>query len=424
MARPVLLALFLFATSFLCPAANAQIKHTSVPLADTLTKALAKSSLTTPGSSPFHLRLSIAEPENPQSPYTGTVELWWASPQQWRREITGPENLRQLIVLTNGTKTEQDTGDYLPLWLNSFVTAVTDPVPNAIAWSAAGITLDQITLPDGRKSDACARAKSQIGSGERATDAFSNVCFDGEGRLKFVGSPRYGMEFHDPRSFDKKQIPRQLVVDPEPGTKLVGTVTLLENLKDPGQLFMPLDRDDNRLRSVTVSTTTLEQLTADNPAISWPPVHSGNLQGRLAVYIGVDSTGRVREVWPLNSDNAGLSDPARDQIRQWHLKPAKDKQGSLVAVDGGLGFAFTTTIGDPLPELNDAETRALATHIVEPVFPPNVPAGTTADAEVSVDEKGNVAGVRTVHTPLGTAGPVFMTLHKWTFKPYLRDGKP
>lgn len=425
MARPVLLALSVFATSLACSAANAQIKHTTTPLADTLTKALAKSSLITPGSAPFHLRLTVAEPENPQSPYTGTVELWWQSPQQWRREVTGPESLHQLIVFTNGAKTEQDTGDYFPLWLSNFVTAITDPVPNASAWTASGANLDQSTLSDGRKSDACARAKSQIGSGDRATDAFSAICFDGDGRLKLVVSPRYGMNFEDPRSFQKKQVPRQLVVHPEPGTKLVGTVTILESLNDPGQLFAPLDRDENQLRSVTISTAALEQLTDSNPAITWPPVHSGNLQGRLAVYVGADSTGRVREVWPLNSDNAGLNDSARDQIRQWHLKPAKDKQGNVVAVDGGLGFAFTTTIGDPLPELSDTEVRALIIHKVDPPFAPGtLPSGTPVDVQVSIDQLGKLAGYSFHGSPQQAVGPLLSVLPQWTFRPYLRDGKP
>ena len=106
-----------------------------------------------------------------------------------------------------------------------------EPIPNAAAWTASGGTIDQIMMPDGRKSDACARAQSKLGTGERATDAFSNVCFDGEGRLKFVGSPGYSMEFHDYKSFAKKQIARTYTDNPEPGTTLVGKVEVLEELR-------------------------------------------------------------------------------------------------------------------------------------------------------------------------------------------------
>lgn len=240
MSRRTLLVLSLAATL-----APAQIKHTSTPIGDTLTKALARSSLTTPGSAPFHLRLVIAEPENPQSPYTGTVELWWVSPQQWRREITGPENLHQLIIMNNGAKTEQDTGDYFPLWLDSFVVAVLDPVSNVSVWSASGI-IDRITLPDDRASNGCTRSKFQIGSGTRATDAFTVLCFDSEGRISSFVTPRYAMEFHDFRPFGHQQFARQYVDYPEPGTKLVGTVTVLEDFKEGREPFTPLGRNDHR----------------------------------------------------------------------------------------------------------------------------------------------------------------------------------
>jgi hypothetical protein len=138
--------------------------------------------------------------------------------------VTSKDGMKQTIVVVNGKKTEQDEGDYFPLWLRRFVFALVDPVPDAAAWTASGASIEQITLPNGAKSDACARGQSKIGSGDRATDAFSNICFDGDGKLKSVGSPRYSMEFQDYRGFGKKQIARKLIDDPEPGTELVGEV--------------------------------------------------------------------------------------------------------------------------------------------------------------------------------------------------------
>jgi hypothetical protein len=176
---------------------HGQVQRTTRPIGDAVSKALATGVLTTQGGRPFHVRIVVSEPENQQSPYQGTIEQWWSSPDQWRREITAKGGMRQTIVVNGGKKTEVDEGDYFPLWLRSFVEAVFDPVPNAAAWQTSGGVIEQITLSNGSKSDACARAKSKIGSGDRATDAFSNVCFDGEGRLQFVGSPSYSMEFHD-----------------------------------------------------------------------------------------------------------------------------------------------------------------------------------------------------------------------------------
>lgn len=334
----------------ICATAPAQIKRTSVPLGDAVSKALDKSLLTGKDARPFHIFVKVSEPDNPQSPYQGTIEEWWLSPDQWRREVMAKGGMRQTIVVLAGKKTEKDEGEYFPLWLRNFITAFFDPIPSASMWKTSGMTIDQITLPNGDKSQACARGQSKIGTGERATDAFFNVCFDEKSRLGFYGSPRYSMEFHDYRDFGKKQVASKLISDPEPGMRLVGEVTLLEDeskAKNTNNIFTPLDSDEDGFRSIEVSSAQMEQLSANNPTISWPPVRSGNVRGRLAMYISVDRNGHVREAWPLNSDNAGLEDPTRAQLKQWTFKPAVDQTGQRVQIDGGLGFAFETKIGDP-----------------------------------------------------------------------------
>jgi hypothetical protein len=56
--------------------AKAQIKRTSVPMGEALTKALNETLLTGPGAHPFHIRIVVSDPENPQSPYLGVIEEW------------------------------------------------------------------------------------------------------------------------------------------------------------------------------------------------------------------------------------------------------------------------------------------------------------------------------------------------------------
>ncbi|HEY6448424.1 MAG TPA: hypothetical protein VIY53_18340 [Acidobacteriaceae bacterium] len=422
---PILIVLLSIA-----PGARSQITRTSVPLGDAVSKALEKSSLTGANARPFHIRIAVSEPENSQSPYQGTIEEWWASSDQWRREVTSKGGTRQTIVVAAGNKTERDEGDYFPLWLREFVWAAFDPVPDAQAWTAAGMTIDQITLPDGRKSDACARLQGKIGIGEGATDAFWNVCFQGDGLLKFVGSPRYSMGFHDYRGFGKKQVARQFVNDPEPGTRLQGSVTILEDeskVKDSDNLFAPLSTDDSRFSTIPVNAQQMAALIQDNPPIQWPPVRSGNTHGKLAMYISVDDKGDVREAWPLNSDNAGLEDPARDLVLKWKLKPAVDHDGKPVQVDGGLGFAFDTKIGDPLPVLNGADiAKAVSGCLYNPVLPAGLmPSGRSFAIRASVNEQGKFTGET---YPGGMSVEVVqkagLDLHNCRFSPWLVDGKP
>jgi hypothetical protein len=404
----------------------AQIKTTRSPMGDALNKALAKSSLTGPDARPFHVRMIVSEPENPQSPYQGTVEEWWLAPDTWRREVTDKDGMHQIIVMAHGTKSEKDEGDYFPLWLRSFVNALFDPVPNAQAWSASDASIEQITMPNGAKSSACARAQFKIGSGANAADVFSNVCFTAEGRLDYVVSPRYSMEFHDYRGFGKKQIARRLVDHPESGTELVGEVVQLESdPKTADDLLTPLPANDVRFQSAVVGSEQMQRLSADNPSIVWPTVHSGNTSGRLAVYISADTQGNVREAWPLNSDNAGLEDPVREQVRKWRLKPAVDAQGRRVQVDGRLGFAFETTIADPLPHLTDAEVRALASNTIEPRWPAgSVHRGDVVTVEISVNEQGKLTGAGFPGGATAAQLAANGALAQWKFRPLIKDGHP
>lgn len=324
----------------LCMDAYAQTP-TRVALKDAIGKATAIDSLTGPGSHPFHIRVVISEAENPQSPYQGSIEEWWLSPTKWRREVKAKGGTHQTIVVTGEGKSERDEGDYFPLWLRNFVTALFDPVPNMSAWTASGVRIEESQLPNAYNTNTCVRAKSKIGTGNRSTDASSVICLDGEGRLSSVVSPRYSMSFNHYRKFGEKQIPLAMGDFPEPGTEIGADVVKLEELSNPqgDDLFKRLPSNDNRFDSAEMNSAKLEELTAGNPQLVWPP-HSGNLHGNLAMYISIDAEGHVREAWPLNSDNAGLDDPARDQVKKWMVVPLKDSAGNPVQADGPLGFRF------------------------------------------------------------------------------------
>ena len=141
------------------------------------------------------------------------------------------------------------------------------------------------------------------------------------------------------------------------------------------------------------------------------------------MYIATDADGNVREAWPLNSDNAGLEDPARAQVMKWKLKPAVDKAGKRLQVDGGLGFAFETTVGDALPNLSNAEMRAQATASVEPEWPASgLTQGQKISIDVGVNEKGEMTGFGLTGVPNAASGAVLRAIQGWKFKPLIRDG--
>jgi len=150
-----------------------RVTETSVPLGKALDHALEQSVLTGANAKAFHLKAHLFESTNPPSPYRAEIEEYWVSPKQWRRSIDTPE-FKQTLIVNGDQISEQNTGDYYPLWLKSFITALFDLVPNADQLNKLDANVSQITLPTGQRSDACARMKFRIGSDAVNNDAFAN----------------------------------------------------------------------------------------------------------------------------------------------------------------------------------------------------------------------------------------------------------
>jgi outer membrane biosynthesis protein TonB len=144
----------------------------------------------------------------------------------------------------------------------------------------------------------------------------------------------------------------------------------------------------------------------------------------MSVYVSVDRSGHVREVWPLASNNPELNETTREQLLHWQYKPYNN--GGPSQMEAVLTFAFTTRIENPIAVLSDAEARKLAAHVVEAVVPAGkVRKGTKFALRISVDEAGRVQAVQNqnkVAPALYTAGVA--ALKQWRFRPYMNNGKP
>jgi TonB family protein len=427
-----------------------RVTETSIPLGKALDHALEQSTLTGANAKPFHLKVHLFESTNPPSPYRAEIEEYWVSPQQWRRSIDAPE-FKQMLIVNGDQISEQNTGDYYPLWLKSFITGIFDPVPNADQWNKLDTKITQITLPNGRRSDACARMKFKVGSETVNNDAFANVCFDGAGLLKFVGSPGYSMEFHDYERFGKKMIAKRYQDDPESGTELVANIILLEDLKKPDMSLFSIGQPtppEQRLHSLVVSQANIERAAEGQPSLVWPPVQSGKTTGLLSMYVSVDRQGRVREAYPLNSDNAGLQDAARDQLLKWKLTPMAAK-GVPVQAEAPLTFRFETTLaanaaqptpqtGSALPTAGAASPLAvrvspavLQGFLVDnpaPVYPPKAKENHIEGKVVlalTIDKTGATRDIRVLTSPdQALTDSAVAAVSQWRYRPYQLNGSP
>ena len=257
------------------------------------------------------------------------------------------------------------------------------------------------------------------------------------------------MEFHDAQAFGKKRIAYRYLNDPEPGTNLVGTVVVLEPIQDSGSVPVLTDlvgHSSESIRIVPINQTTFNQLASGQPALGWPPVHSGNTSGKLSMFVSVDRKGHIREAYPLNSDNAGLQDAARDQLLKWQLKPAV-ANGSSVQIEVPVTFSFSTTVdgtsGASTAGADDSSVTAtnMKPIIVSPAivgslqiksFAPVYPQGLRekrigGDVQLKavIGKNGQIISL----TPISSANPeltnaAIAAVQRWAYKPYLLNGSP
>jgi TonB family protein len=415
---------------------------------DALKRAQSLSSLTGSHAQPFHLKLTVSEPANPNSPYRATIEEFWQSNTDWHRTINSPE-FRQNVVVKGKSRSEQNSGGYYPMWLRSFVTAAIDPLEDLGFWNQISARMAMAATTNGKPSTSCARAQFKIGTPALNNDAFAVICFNADGTLSSVVRPGYDMEFHDVQVFGKKRIAYRYVDDPEPGTNLVGIVEMLEQIKDgdPFPVLTDLAGQTSKpIKSIPINQTTFDELASGQPTLVWPPVHSGNTSGKLSMFLSTDKDGHVREVYPLNSDNAGLQVAARDQLLKWQLKPAII-DGSRVQIEVPLTFAFSTTLDgapgssasvDVSSSASSPETKpivvspvianSLRTKSFAPVYPQKLRENRVSgkvELKAIIGKNGQIVSL----TPIASNNPDFTNaaitaVQHWAYKPYLLNGAP
>lgn len=391
-----------------------------VPFFQVAQHAVEQSQITLPGSAPFHLKAHIAAGDS-GAEYSAEVEEYWLSPSKWRRTIQSP-SFSQILIANGETISEQDTGDYFPFWLRDLVTAMFDPLPMLPQLKGFHDSIDVPT--DSVQSNSCLNMNVPAGVAPIKTTISYAFCFQGRGgRLQYVLTPGYRAHFEDYKPFQSRSVARQITFDPDPRTKIQARISELTELKNPDEtLFTVPASAAGELKSQQVGEPTARSILLSSPEIAWPEVREGKTQGILSVYISVDKTGQVREVWPLTPANPDLVRAAHEQVLQWHFKPYVN--GVPMQMESVLTFPFDTKQGPPIPVLTNAEARKLATRIVEPRLARETSAAHFVLRAV-VDEQGKLLEVRNpnqVKPAWFQAGEA--ALRQWQFRPYLRAGRP
>lgn len=201
-------------------------------LAKNVRRAVERSTLDQPGTHPFHLRAVVAPSfaRDKDSGRTGEVEIWWASPTQWKRELRSPE-FHQIEIVDGAHDWQKNEGSYFPEWLRETAVESIKPVP------PLDEVLDQVKTAEVRRIGPMTNINwtTTSGTAEVKNILRSYVALhDGTGLLLYAGGFGWGGEFKDYGSFHGRMIARTVNVgDPQVTAK----VTMLEDLGNAPEDF-------------------------------------------------------------------------------------------------------------------------------------------------------------------------------------------
>lgn len=93
-------------------------------------KAVERSTLDQPSTKPFHLKATLAPSfeRDRDSGRTGEVEIWWASPSKWKRELKTP-GFHRVEIVDGDRRWEKNDGDFFPEWLREVALELVKPIP-------------------------------------------------------------------------------------------------------------------------------------------------------------------------------------------------------------------------------------------------------------------------------------------------------
>jgi hypothetical protein len=374
-------------------------------------------SLTAPGSLSFHLKATIVDKDDPANPTN--VEMFWVSASKWRREIKS-QDFSQTLVVNENDVYDDHSDDYVPLAIETLVTAMTDPKP-LLATVRPGDTV--LT-----KANGAADESGVLCFGPAQKGSQTQLCTKtAMGLREIVHAPGHPIEFSQYEEFSGKRVARVLVTSPEVGVTFTARITELIRMKHADAKLFEIPHPTpagQQLRTAAFPEAELRSILPEAHEIIWPQPLDGSTTGHASYYISIDRDGKPRETVVVQSDNERANDSARRQIMKWKFKPPT-KDGLPVQAEGILNFPLNTRAWGPPDPLSDTEVRKLASNIVEPNFPSGTaPQGATYTLMIAVDSDGSLIEVIAGGGPPGLSQYALEAIRKWKFSPFMENGEP
>jgi hypothetical protein len=288
-------------------------------LSQQIKKAAERSTLDQPGTKPFHLKATLAPSfeRDKDSGRTGEVEIWWASPAQWRRELRSPQ-FHQIEIADGAHRWQKNEGDYFPEWLRETAIELIKPIPPLEQ------VLEQAKTADVRRIGQMINLSWTTASGtvEVPNILRSWVALQNDsGLLLYAGGLGWGGEFKDYASFHGRMIARTVHVG---SPQVTAKVITLEELKDVAAGFFDAaakGNDDQPLQTLPIAEISLRKNLLPSAPPAWPPLQDGPLEGKVSTKVVIDREGKAREIGPVVSDNPALNEAARQLFAAMRFNP-------------------------------------------------------------------------------------------------------
>ena len=298
-----------------------------------LTAAVKQSTLNQPSTKPFHLKATLAPSyeRDKDSGCTGAVEIWWLSPNHYRRELSSP-SFHQIEIVDGAQSWQRNEGDYLPEWLRDIAERLIEPISAtelAHAKTAEIRHLMGSTYFQWTNLSSDGTVQKGMGASIDLDDSTSLLRLSGNGPEKYE-------KFH-------RLMVAHVITDGSPEVK--ATVDVLEYLPVVPKDFLDASQpggDSHPIQTIELEEITLRRNLEEVVTPVWPALRDGPLEGILTTRIIVDRKGHVRDCARPISDNPGLNEAAGKYICGLSFKPIL-VGGEPVQVVSRFTMPFKTT---------------------------------------------------------------------------------
>jgi len=296
---------------FVFLAAWPSLAHTE-DLTNKVKKAAERSTLDQTGTKPFHLKAELApsREQDKDSGRTGQVEIWWSSPDRWKRELWSSE-FHQIEIVNGGLDWQKTEGDYFPEWLRETATQLVSPVP------ALQDVLEHVKTADHKRMFGQDNIEWVANTGTLEVhniQRYSVALHQDNGLLFYTYGFGWGAEFKDYASFHGRMVARTVNV----GTpQVTAKVVTLEDLHDVPTGFFDVSETagaSQPLQTESIDEVSLRKNLLQTSAVVWPSVQEGPLEGNVTTWIIIDTKGKVREIDGIVSENSAMNQAGKDAV--------------------------------------------------------------------------------------------------------------